>query len=156
MMTSSSDLCFGNTSSFVDNLFASAELVKALYTTKGVPHDDHNESSGWFLSLVQWDGFPYRLFLVAVSIYFAVAIVTNLIGLYKFVVAWNMIIAQQHIDLPEFCRRRRRMTYKDTIKLQLVPEGCIGHCCVICLSDFSRNEIVTSCEEGCRNWFHKE
>lgn len=97
------------------------------------------------------------MFLVVFCVYLALAMISNLIGLYKFIVAWNLIIDQQHIDLPEFYKRRRRMTYKDALKLQLVPKGIARlRCCIICLAEFDENEIVISCSDGCKNWFHKE
>lgn len=109
--------------------------------------------------LATCDCSPSTLFLLVLCVYLLIAIITNLIGLYKFIVAWNLIINQQRIDLPEFYKRRRRMIYKDALKLQLVPKSirkCSHKCCAICLSGFMENEIVTCCEEGCRNWFHKE
>ena len=100
---------------------------------------------------------PSTLFLVVLFVYLAVAMISNLISLYKFIVAWNLIMDQQRIDLPEFYKRRRRMTYKDVLKLQLVPKSIAAiSCCIICLSDFDEKEIVTSCSDGCKNWFHKE
>ena len=111
-----------------------------------------------FFFLATCDCSSSKLFLIALCAYLTIAIITNLIGLYKFIVAWNLIINQQRIDLPEFYKRRRRMTFKDALKLQLVPKSVrTSHqCCTICLSDFVENEIVTCCEDGCRNWFHKE
>ena len=147
------------TTSIVVEYFDSVEIVKRfcfmntgqLDEWKGVP----NLISTY---LSQCDCSSSRLFLWVFTTYLIVAIVTNLIGLYKIIVAWNLIISQQRIDLPEFCKRRRRMTYKETLKLQLVPPRVLQaqRCCSICLSDFDKNEVVTSCEDGCRNWFHKE
>lgn len=130
----------------------------------GIEKESSNEewsfAASYYPSLVlaRCDCSSSTLFLVALCVYLMIAIITNLIGLYKFIVAWNLIINQQNIDLPEFYKRRRRMTYKDTLRLQLVPKSIRnGHnCCTICLSDFGENEIVTCCEDGCRNWFHKE
>lgn len=121
-----------------------------------------------------WDGpssssSSSTLVLLALLVYLTLAMLTNLIGLYKVVVVWNMIIEQQRIpvDWPEFCRRRRRrMSYKDSLKLQLVSDSRHHHLnnhpqphhdtCVICLSEFTANEIVTACDGGCRQWFHKD
>ena len=124
-------------------------------------HGDEGSFAGGnpSLFLAAFDCSSSKLFLIALCAYLTIAIVTNLIGLYKFIVVWNLIINQQRIDLPEFYKRRRRMTYKDALKLQLVPKSLRGashNCCTICLSDFHKNEIVISCDEGCRNWFHKE
>jgi hypothetical protein len=96
------------------------------------------------------------LFLAAVSAYLILAIVANLIACYKFVAAWNLIVAQRRLDLPEFYKRRRRMSYKEALQCQVTPECMKSSSCIICLCDFFENELVTSCDDGCKNWFHKE
>jgi len=110
--------------------------------------------------LAKWswsDCSPSTIFLAVFCLYLLVATISNLVGMYKFIVAWNLIMDQQRLDLPEFYKRRRRMTYKDVLKLQLAPKSInAGGCCIICLSDFTEHDIVTSCSDGCRNWFHKD
>jgi hypothetical protein len=115
------------------------------------------------MSAAHFDFSCSTLLLIALCVYLIIAMVTNLIGLYKVVVIWNMIIDQQRLDLPEFYKRRRRMTYKETLRLHVVGKqqkkfflSPQRRCCSVCISDFEENEIVTCCEEGCRNWFHKD
>lgn len=105
----------------------------------------------------------YAIFLTAACIYLGLAAIMNLIACYKFVVAWNLISEAHRVDLRNIRQRRSSKNRPDTCLLSSQVIHHYVHAqamsetnCPICLSDFFEDELVTSCDDGCHHWFHKE
>mmetsp|Transcript_8583 Transcript_8583/g.11340 ORF Transcript_8583/g.11340 Transcript_8583/m.11340 type:complete len:207 (+) Transcript_8583:256-876(+) len=88
--------------------------------------------------------------------YLSIAVIANAIACYKFIAAWNSIVNERRIDLKGFVQRRRRLTLKDALRTHVTIETMTCSSCCICLSDFEENELVTACDDGCHEWYHKE
>ena len=96
-------------------------------------------------------------FTVLTAVLF-LAIVHNIIACYNFVAAWNLILEARRVDLAQayVCRNRRR-TVQDVLATHVHVDKMNEHTsCPICLEDFYEQDLVTNCDEGCGNYFHKE
>jgi hypothetical protein len=96
-------------------------------------------------------------FTVLTAVLF-LAVIHNIIAFYNFVAAWNLILEARRVDLAQayICRQRRR-TVQDVIATHVHVDKMNEHTsCPICLEDFYEQDLVTNCDEGCGNYFHKE
>jgi hypothetical protein len=97
------------------------------------------------------------LFTVLSAVMF-LAVIHNIIACYNFIAAWNLILEARRVDLAQayICRQRRR-TVQDVIATHVHVDKMNEHTsCPICLEDFYEQDLVTNCDEGCGNYFHKE
>jgi hypothetical protein len=86
------------------------------------------------------------------------AVIHNIIACYNFIAAWNLILEARRVDLAQayMCRQRRR-TVQDVLATHVHVDKMNEHTtCPICLEDFYEQDLVTNCDEGCGNYFHKE
>ncbi|KAL7576396.1 hypothetical protein ACA910_018201 [Epithemia clementina (nom. ined.)] len=90
------------------------------------------------------------------GVYLTVAVIANLVACYKFITTWNLIVNERRLDLSFFKKLRRRPTLKEALRTHVTIESMACSSCCICLSDFEENELVTSCDDGCHKWFHRE
>jgi hypothetical protein len=100
----------------------------------------------------------WSLFFTLLIAVLFLAVIHNIIALYNFVAAWNLILEARRVDLAAAynCRQRRR-NVQDVLSTHVHVDKMHEHLsCPICLEDFYEQEYVTSCDEGCGNYFHKE
>jgi hypothetical protein len=102
----------------------------------------------------------WSIVLTVVTVAMSVALIHNLIEFYNFVAAWNLISEVRRVDLAQVYNRRlrqRRRTYQDVLLAHVHVDKMKEHySCPICLEDFFEQDLVTACDEGCGNYFHKE
>lgn len=111
---------------------------------------DHHHHSKW------------KALLFLLVVYLTVAVIANLVACYKFIVAWNFIVHQLRLDLSFFNNNKKQQQPRKILTLReaqrthvsIESMGCTA--CCICLADFGENELVTSCDDGCHKWFHRE
>lgn len=131
------------------------DLITVSESSLGEQNED-GLSTGNLSCLSRLECSSTTIIFAAISMYAIFTIVRQLIHFYNFIVEWNLVFSERRFDMLEFYKKRRRMTYKETLKLQIRPPCLKSNTCTICLSDFYKTDIVTSCDEGCQNWFHKE
>jgi hypothetical protein len=97
------------------------------------------------------------VFLIAATFFIssAVYVTYNLIAWYKFLAAWNLISRANRMDTA-IARRRRRLSYRQMAKSHVHVECMKQTSCSICLDDFFEQDLVTPCDDGCENWFHRK
>jgi len=96
--------------------------------------------------------------LTAICVYLFLAIITNLIACYKFVVAWNLISEASRMDRnTSLWKQSRQRTLKEILHSFVNVDTMNQHTtCPICLNDFFEDELVTACDDGCGTWFHED
>jgi hypothetical protein len=86
----------------------------------------------------------------------ALCILYNVIFWYKFVSAWNSISRARRMDI-SIVRHRRRQSYRNLIQSHVHVDNMSEHMsCPICMNDFFEQELVTSCDDGCGSWYHRQ
>lgn len=102
----------------------------------------------------------WTVLLVLLGVYLTVAAIGNLVACYKFIAAWNLIVKEVRRDLSFFnnkkSQRTRILTAKEALRTHVSIESMSCRTCCICLAEFEENELVTACDDGCHNWFHRE
>jgi hypothetical protein len=100
----------------------------------------------------------WSMLLTVLTAVMFLAIIHNIIECYNFVAAWNLILEARRVDLAQAynCRQRAR-TVQDVLSTHVHVDK-MNHftSCPICLEDFYEQDLVTTCDEGCGNYFHKE
>jgi hypothetical protein len=100
----------------------------------------------------------WSMWFTVLSAVLFLAVVHNIIACYNFIAAWNLILEARRVDLAQayMCRQRRR-TVQDVLATHVHVDKMNEHTsCPICLEDFYEQDLVTNCDEGCGNYFHKE
>ena len=99
---------------------------------------------------------PWNVAYFVLYGYFTSAVVANIVAWYKFITTWNLIVNERRLDLSFFVQRRLRLTLKEALRTHVRMDTMECTTCCICLAEFKENELVTSCDDGCKKWFHRE
>jgi hypothetical protein len=105
-----------------------------------------------------WQVSDWSIFFTVISAVLFLTVFHYIIALYNFVAAWNLILEARRVDLAAAynCRQRRR-NVQDVLSTHVHVDKMNAHTsCPICLEDFYEQDLVTACDEGCGNYFHKE
>jgi hypothetical protein len=116
----------------------------------------------------------YSMTLLLLGFYSLVAICSNAIACYQFIVAWNLISRTHRMDLEilRFQKRNfvtRKIDIDRALDTQLYSEVLLlknkfdqTTCCPICLNDFEASDMVSSSTDqqpnnhDCRHLFHQD
>jgi Ring finger domain len=103
-----------------------------------------------------WSCSSWHVFLTALYCYLVLAVVSNLLACYKFILAWNLIWEARRRDMTPTKLRRRKMIDQRKTHVHAHDHAVVDPYCPVCINDFVPDQVVTCCYEGCKHLFHKE